>query len=239
MRKKTTQETLSELPCGTEVGLALFSGHRAFLLITPIEICNNYRELSGILNNIDWRMTWKARSEVAKGLHKSIKLMTMLEENTRLVFLTDGHESPPVNSELAPRFPGEVGEVNGLIVGIGGNELVPIPKFDKKTGKRDGFWKEEDVQHTDVYSQTSEGPGAGLKGTEHLSSLREIYLEELADKTGLIYHRLKSVDDFTDQIKTKSFSYPKTITADMRWLFALGSLLAFIATFLIDPFKKS
>ncbi len=84
--KQTAAKSLSILPCGTEVGLALFTGHRAFLLITPIEICANYRELSSILNNIDWRMMWEARSEIAKGLFKSIALMKELEGQTRLVF---------------------------------------------------------------------------------------------------------------------------------------------------------
>ncbi len=237
--KKVTLETLSEMPCGTEAGLALFTGHRAFLLITPIEICNSHRELSAMVNNIDWRMTWKARSEIAKGLFKSIKLLGKLDQTTRLVFITDGHESPPINPEIPPRFTGELGDINGLIVGVGGNELVSIPKFNKKTGKEEGFWKQEDVQHTDVYTQANAGADAITTGTEHLSSLRETYLEGLADKTGLLYHRLGSAEDLSDEMKASALSIPKTNTTDIRWLFALAALFAFIGTYLIDSFKKS
>ncbi|MFK8067036.1 MAG: VWA domain-containing protein [Gammaproteobacteria bacterium] len=236
--KKMTLEALSEMPCGTEAGLALFTGHRAFLLITPVEICNSHRELSVMINNIDWRMTWKARSEIAKGLFKSITLLEKLDQTTRLVFITDGHESPPINPEIPPRFPGELGKINGLIVGVGGNEPVQIPKFNKKTGKEEGFWEEKDVQHTDVYSQANAGADTVTTGTEHLSSLRETYLEGLADKTGLIYHRLGSSEDLFDEMETRDLSIPKTSTADMRWLFALGALLLFIATYFIEYFKK-
>ncbi len=237
--KKTTLEALSEMPCGTEAGLALFTGHRTFLLITPIETCRNYREISVMLNNINWRMTWEMKSEIAKGLFKSIGLLNLIDDNTRLVFITDGHESPPINPETPPRFPGQVGEINGLILGVGGNSPVPIPKFDINTGEPEGFWKAEDVEHTDVYTKTSGGAAANIIGTEHLSSLKETYLQGLADKTGLTYHRLASSDNLYDLIKTPALGNPRMITTDMRWLFALGAFLIFISTLLIDPLKTT
>jgi mxaL protein len=230
--KRTAVETLSMLPCGTEVGLALFTGHRAFLLITPIEICANYSELSSMLHNIDWRMTWEARSEVAKGLYKSIKLLTELAGQTRLVFFTDGHEAPPINPELVPRFSGVKGEISGLIMGVGGGKPVPIPKFDQ-TGEQQGYWKAEDVSHVDAFTQAQsarEGTTSEKIGTEHLSSLRETYLRGLAEKTGLTYRRLGSAKAFSKQMKGKTLGIPVIVAADMRWLFALGALLALIAT---------
>ncbi len=235
--KQATLKTLVEMPCGTEAGLALFTGNRAFMLIKPIEVCRNHVELKAVVENINWRMTWKANSEIAKGLFKSIRLLTHLEADTRLVFITDGHESPPINPELPPRFPGKAGEIFGLIVGVGGDDLVQIPKFDRKTGEPDGFWKEDEVKHTDVYSETSAGENAITTGTEHLSSLKEEYLEGLATKTGLTYHRIEGQSDLTDQIKTRALSIPKIITTDMRWLFALGALLALITSILIDPIR--
>lgn len=236
--KQITIDALEELPCGTEAGLALFTGHRAFLLITPIEVCSNYREFSSILSKINWRMTWEAKSEVAKGLFKSISLLKLVGDETRLVFITDGQESPPINPEIPPRFAGKIDEVNGLILGIGGDEPVQIPKFNRKTGEPEGFWKVDEVQHVDVYTQTSGGAAANVIGTEHLSSLRESYLQGLAEKTGLIYHRINNAEALSDQLKTNHLAIPKTITTDIRWLFALGALLAFIATLLIAPLKK-
>jgi len=238
--KQSVVEALSILPCGTEVGLALFTGHRAFLLITPIEICANYRELSTMLDNIDWRMTWETRSEVAKGLYKSIALLKQLEGKIRLVFLTDGHEAPPINFDLPPKFSGLKGEINGLIMGVGGEKPVPIPKLDE-TGKQQGYWKADEVMHVDAFTQSRnvrEGTKFAKIGTEHLSSLREPYLQGLAAKTGLMYRRLGNAKEFAQQMKSETLSIPKIITTDMRWLFALGSLLAFIATMLNAFLRK-
>ena len=128
--KQRALEALKGLPCGSEVGIALFTGHRAFLMLTPIELCANFQELSTMLASIDWRMTWEERSEVAKGVFRSLELLRALSATTRLVFLTDGHEAPPLNPDVKPGFSGEVGAVRGLLIGVGGALPVPIPKFD-------------------------------------------------------------------------------------------------------------
>jgi mxaL protein len=232
--KQSALESLSMLPCGTEVGLALFTGHRAFLLTTPIETCDNYRELSIMLNNIDWRMTWEARSEIAKGLYKSIALLQQLEGQTRLVFITDGHEAPPINPDLPPRFPGTKGDIGGLIIGVGGKKLVPIPKFDAM-GEQQGYWKVDEVSHVDAYTQARnarESTISTASGTEHLSSLRETYLQSLATKTGLTYYRLSGAKDFSQQMRGDTLGIPKIRTTDMRWFLALGALFTFVAAIL-------
>ncbi len=239
--KQSAAKSLSTLPCGAEVGLALFSGHRAFLLITPIEICANYGELLIMLDSIDWRMTWEARSEVAKGLYKSVQLLQQLPGQSRLIFFSDGHEAPPINPELPPQFVGTKGEVKGLIVGVGGKTPVPIPKFDK-TGEQQGYWKAHEVLHIDAYSQARsarEGEKAVVTGTEHLSSLREAYLKVLADNTGLTYLRLGDAKQFAKQLQSKTLRIPKIVSTDMRWLFALGSLIAILATLVIAKRNRS
>lgn len=235
--KKMAVESMSMLPCGSEVGLALFTGHRAFLLITPTEICANYRELSAILHNIDWTMTWEARSEIAKGLYKSIGLMHQLAEQTRLVFLTDGHEAPPINPDLPPRYTASETAIYGLIVGVGGDQPVPIPKFDN-IGEQQGYWQADDVAHIDAYSEARnarEGKTSGAAGTEHLSSLRESYLESLATKTGLGYHRLRDAKNLSRELRREALGIPNIITTDMRWALAFCALVLFLAAMLLVP----
>ena len=229
--KDAVIESLSALPCGTEAGVALFSGHRAFLLVTPIEICANYSELSTIVRRIDWRMTWKARSEVAKGLYKSMELLKQLPATTRLVFLTDGHEAPPINPELPPRYDGEPGDVAGLIIGVGGATPVPIPKFDD-TGVQRGFWKADEVTHIDAFSamqNAREGITSTVQGTEHLSSLRETYLEGIAHATGLTYARLAAPARLDRLMTRDQFSIDRVVTTDIRWMLALGALIVLAA----------
>lgn len=237
--KQAAIDSLSKLPCGTELGIALFTGHRALLLTTPVETCVNQHDLSNTINMIDWTSTWESRSEIAKGVYKSIRLMKRVDENTRVVFFTDGHEAPPVNPDLLPVFSGEKGQIKGMIVGVGSKKRVKIPKFDR-SGKQLGYWGSGDVVHIDVYTQEKnkrEGVKP-LRGTEHLSSLREPYLKDLADKTGLMYHRLVNLDSFSEQLRTKTLSNPKVIQTDIRWLLALLSLLLFVALFLMEPLQK-
>ncbi|MGR9089408.1 MAG: vWA domain-containing protein [Gammaproteobacteria bacterium] len=232
--KDAVIESLSGLPCGTEAGVALFSGHRAFLLVTPIEICANYSELSTIVRRIDWRMTWKARSEVAKGVHKSMNLLKQLPATTRLVFFTDGHEAPPINPELPPRYDGEPGDVAGLVIGVGGATPVPIPKFDD-TGVQRGFWSADEVTHLDAFSamqNAREGITSDVQGSEHLSSLREAYLEGIAQSTGLTYARLEQRSRLARVMTDDQFSIEKTVTSDIRWMFALAALIVLMATLL-------
>ncbi len=125
-------------------------------------------------------------------------------------------------------------------MGVGGEQPVPIPKFDA-TGEQQGYWKVDEVSHVDAFSQAQsarEGTALMNTGTEHLSSLRAAYLKSLADKTGLSYRRLGSAEEFSEQMRIKSLGIPKVITTDMRWLFALGALLAFMATLLFAPLPK-
>ncbi|MCB1749388.1 MAG: hypothetical protein H6977_15840 [Gammaproteobacteria bacterium] len=231
--RQSANQALAALPCGTEVGLALFSGHRAFLLIKPVETCANYHELRQMIDGIDWRMAWEARSEVAKGLFKSIELVAAIGTDDRLVFFSDGHEAPPINPDVPPRFDGEPGAVAGLVVGVGGDALVPIPRFDEDNHPL-GVWHAHDVLHTDTFTadQRKRAGERPIVGTEHLSSLREAYLQALASKTGLGYHRLRDGDDLLQALEQPALAIPREVTTDARWLLALAALCAFLASYL-------
>lgn len=224
--KQRAQEALKSLPCGSEVGLALFTGHRAFLMMTPIELCANFSELSGMVTRVDWRMTWEERSEIAKGVFRSLELLRGFKDSTRLVFLTDGHEAPPINPDVKPAFAGKVGAVKGVLVGVGGARPVPIPKLDAE-GKQHGDWRAEDVMQVDSFradENQREGRGAAA-GTEHLSSLKEDYLRGLAKETGLDYLRLDSSAGFMRALTAPAMGIPRHQATDIRWLFALTALL--------------
>ena len=59
--------------------------------------------------------------------------------------MTDGHEAPPLPPGAGlPPFEGTAGEVKGLIVGVGGHDKVPIPKFDNE-GRAMGAYGPHDV----------------------------------------------------------------------------------------------
>ncbi len=120
------------------------------------------------------------------------------------MLITDGQEAPPVNPEFRPTFDGTPGAVPGVILGVGGNELSPIPKIGRD-GRFLGYWSAKEVPQTDSYSagRATSRPNDLLynqagqpirplppSGTEQLSSLKSAYLRALALETGLQYRRL-------------------------------------------------
>jgi mxaL protein len=228
--KRTTLEALQALPCGTEAGLALFAGHRAFLLITPIEVCANYREIASVLGNISWRMSWEPRSEVAKGLYKSIDLMAQLPAKTRIVFISDGDEAPPIDPAVTPRFNGTPGAIRGLVVGVGGDAPQPIPKLDE-AGARIGEWTPRDFENRD--SDLPPHMSKADVGNAHLSALHESYLQSLATHTGLGYVRLAGAGTLARRLQDAALGIPRRIAADTRGWFAGAALALFVLALLV------
>lgn len=238
--KQALGQALRELPCGSKVGWGIFTEYRSFLLLAPIEVCSGLVELRSTLGRIDGQMAWSGNSEVAKGLHSGLGIARLLEDKPSLVFVTDGHEAPPLNPRHRPSFDDKPGEVPGLLVGVGGLVPQPIPKVDP-SGRALGFWGADEVAQSDVYSAgrgtsvrekfveedkpASALPGA-TPGSEHLSSLREGYLRLLANEQGLGYHRLLDGDTLTQALTAPALARPVRAQADLRpWLAGLALCL--------------
>jgi mxaL protein len=206
--KLALRHALEAMPCGSRVGLGVFTEYRTMVLIAPLEICANFRELTLVFDGIDGRMAWTGRSEVAKGINWAIKAADALPGQPAIVFVSDGHEAPPIHPAHRPASGGEAGKVPGLLVGVGGPLPVPIPKLDPD-GRRLGFWGADEVMQTDpisrgrggsiageLYVETEEvrpPPGWPTTGNEHLSQLREGYLRLLAEELRFGYLRLDDV----------------------------------------------
>ena len=207
--KRALREVVDTLPCGSRLGWAVFAESRSYLLLVPVEVCAHRAELRDTLAGIDGRMAWSGNSEIAKGLHSAIEIARKLPGRASLAFVTDGHEAPPLSPRHRPPFDDKPGEVAGVIVGVGALQASPIPKTDP-LGRPLGLWTADEVMQTDPRSQ---GRGASVRGeamaeddlpgiagadiglgatpgTEHLSSLREPYLQLLARENGLAYQRL-------------------------------------------------
>ena len=226
--KRALRHAVDTLPCGSRLGLAVFTEYRSYLLTMPVEVCAHRAELRDTLAGIDGRMAWSGNSEVAKGLHSAIGIARQLPGKPSLVFVTDGHEAPPLNPRHRPQFDDRPGEVAGVIVGVGGPLPTPIPKTD--TGGRPlGWWAGNEVLQADPRSQ---GRGASVSGellvedgsaqpdpqaavglgatpgAEHLSSLRESYLQLLARENGLAYHRLQRTDGLAGALRAPALAQP-------------------------------
>ena len=248
--KAAVLDAATALPCGSELGLGLFTGHRTFLLLAPVEVCASYPDLSATVRAVDWRMAWAARSEITKGVHSGLAITRALGPRTVLVFLTDGHEAPPLHPELRPPFAGEPGAIRGLLAGIGGPVPVPIPKLDPQ-GKDLGYWAAEDVMQVDEMSlgrdtsvaESYAGVDAGdvqariASGTEHLSVLREDHLRALARGLRLHYRRVASPYDLRSALRHPDFANERTSLTDLRPLLA-GVAALLMAGSYMPPMRR-
>ncbi len=241
--RDTLRKSLATMPCGSRMGLAIFSEYRSFLLLSPVEVCDNYAELSASIDHISGKMAWAGGSEIAKGLNWGLKMAVQIEPRPSLVFLTDGHEAPPISFKNRPRIDVKAGEVRGVLIGVGSDELSPIPKLDPD-GKVLGFWQADEVAQVDVYSKGRAGSVSGEKmadddarakkknPTEHLSSVKETYLKLLAQENGLGYARLSLPVDLVALLASKQIAQRATIPTPVGWIPALLALLSLIAMYL-------
>lgn len=178
-----TKQILQELPCGSHVGLAAFSESRSLILMNPVEVCSSYNDLTQMLSKIDGSMAWALSSEVSKAVFGAINQAKLMDPSPDIVFITDGHEAPPLHATLFPKYKKKLDGVSGVFVGVGGDTLLPIPKHNLD-GSEDGFWLKSEVLHEDVYASLN-GESAEVRDArpknEHLSSQKQTHLENLSE----------------------------------------------------------
>lgn len=234
--KQTIRELLLKLPCESKVGLGLFTERRSTLLFEPLEVCSAYTEIDTAIGKVDWRMAWAADSNIAKGLMSTLEMLQ--KSDSSVIFITDGQEAPPVNPNYQTDFSAMKGQAKGMIIGVGGLQAVPIPKFDSH-GKQTGFYNQDDVPHRSRFGQSNLDPSQikgynarnapfgseAATGNEHLSALQENYLEKLAAESGLSYARLTDLQNLNRALQDPKLATEKVVQADIRRWPALLALL--------------
>jgi mxaL protein len=243
--KRSVRQTLVDLPCGSRAGFAVFTEYRPFALFAPIEVCANFAELTGALARIDGRMAWAGASEVAKGVNFALRMDKDLVDHPSLIFFTDGHEAPPVDPRYRIRFDARSPDISGSIVGVGADQLSRIPKV-APDGRALGYWSAGDVLHDDPHNLGRGGSVAGestvdeqgrsevkkIHGSEHLSSLREVYLRQLAQEAGLGYVRLIDPVQTSRALRSVKPNAVARGSVPLHWLPAGAALLLLLTSLL-------
>ncbi|MBG0810101.1 VWA domain-containing protein [Methylosinus sp. H3A] len=247
--KQALRRLVADLPCPSRVGLAIFTEREPFLLFEPVDVCENFAAIDAAISGLDWRMAWEGDSRISAGLFRAIEMARRVDAD--LVFVTDGQEAPPPPAYGAPVFEGKSGEVLGLILGAGGYEPAPIPKFDDR-GREIGFYGADEVPHESRFGLPPAGVeqregynprnapfgGAMTIGSEHLSSVREPYLRQLAERTGLAYAHLEKPDGLAAALLSVARPRPSLAPVDLRPAFAAAALAGFAALYLIVPLAE-
>ena len=234
--KQALRDLVLTLPCQSKLGLGIFTERKSTLLFEPIEVCSSYAEIDSVIDTIDWRMAWAADSRIGKGLANTI---TQLQNRgSHIVFLTDGQEAPPVNPRYKTDFSDLKGKLKGLLVGVGGLQNVPIPKYNKQ-GQQQGFYQQGDVPHRSTFGMapTSSVPVEGYNarnapfgsakviGDQHLTRLYEPYLQQLSKDVDWNYHRLENSDQFSKALQIPMFAKQQQVLSDSRPYFAIFTLI--------------
>lgn len=250
--KADTLAAIQKLPCGSRVGLGVFTERMPTLFFSPIEVCSDYPELRESIQRIDWRMAWVADSNIVQALANTLELMHTVElSHTTLVFFTDGQEAPPMNSRYVPDL-AELQSGNetrhtpitGLIVGTGDHALSRIPKHDED-GNQIGFYTAEDVPHSMSFGlpedpskiegyvpRNAPWGNQNHSGNEHLASVKEDYLKSLAEPAKLHYHHLQTSNALYDALTHDEFSQRQVRPTDLSFIPATLSLIFLFLAYL-------
>lgn len=243
--RQKLRELLIRLPCQSKMGVGVFTERRSLLLFEPLEVCSAGAELDAVLSHLDWRMSWAADSNVGRGLLDALTLLR--DEDSVLLFLTDGHEAPPLNPNYRVDFSAVKGRHGGLLVGLGDLTPKPIPKFDEE-GRAVGFYKPEDVPHRSTFGEPPddasrvEGYHARnapfgnrrVEAVEHLSALHESHLRDLAQETGLHYSRLTGRTDLAEELRDRNLGRLRQVPTALSRYYALAALLLIGAVYRPD-----
>jgi len=236
--KDYTKRMLQQLPCGSHVGLAAFSESRSLILINPVEVCASYNDLTQMLSKIDGSIAWALSSEVSKAVFGAINQAKLMDPSPDIVFITDGHEAPPLHATLFPKYKKKLGEISGVFVGVGGDKLLPIPKH-KFDGTADGFWQQNEVLHEDVYAslgnESQEVRDAKPKN-EHLSNQKQSHIQNLANMLNFdaVISPTKSntvIKALENKVKTRDQ------VVNYNWAPWFASIALFILVLLYLPFR--
>lgn len=193
--KQLIRETLSTLPCGTKVGIGMFSGVNVVTLYLPVDVCENFNSIQDTLDHIDWRSAWTADSRVRESMLSTSRVVANFPEPAQVVFFTDGEEAPKLH-QFNTRDLSTLQNADGwLLVGVGTETGAAIPKYTEKN-QLIGYWSHDSMQLA---------PGAApiaaaglLKRTKDIaespqdrfiSKLSEASLQAMAKEIGASYVR--------------------------------------------------
>ncbi|HPE61990.1 MAG TPA: VWA domain-containing protein [Thiolinea sp.] len=209
--RQAMRAALKQLPCGSQVGLGLYTANNTYQLFNPLEVCEHYAIITDVLDHIDWRMAWANDSQIQYGLYAALELMNESDNPPALVFLTDGDQSPPADPAREPAFMGTPGQPGGVIIGTGNEIPTPVPHL-APDNSISGYWTREEALNN----------AGGLNAVQshlYLSRLDQPRLQRFASITGLDYHHLQHPEQLGRWLLDPDLATTRRVSTDMRWLF--------------------
>lgn len=228
------KEAIKSMPCGSRVGLGIFAKANAILLYAPIEVCTNFDVLQDSFDHLDWRMAPHGSSLIRFGLQSMASMEKTLVAPTNVVFFTDGEEAPPLNEITKTSLAGWQGSRGWLLVGVGGDHPMPIPKFNARN-EVVGYWSiySIKIEPAAVVSEESTGARDDSIATEpreyYLSKLDESYMQDVAKEIGAQYLRADNAEKLTQALQSQKPALNYRTDFRLDWLLGAAALFSLIS----------
>ena len=232
--RQLLRNSIAQLPCGTNVSLGVFSAENIALLFTPIEVCKNYDVIQDSIAHLEWRMAWRGNSRLRFGMQSTAAILSSLPVPAQVVFFTDGDEAPKLNAVNKTDLSGWQGGRGWLVVGVGGDEPFPIPKFDSEDNIL-GYWAFSNsiMAPSQVQSEESVGTRDDSIATDdynrYLSKLDEPYLQELSGEIGATYLRATDAEKLIDAMDKQKPAGKDTARFPISWLLITAAMVLVLA----------
>lgn len=235
LTQKLMHETVSALPCGTKVSIGLFAGVSIAALYHPIEICANFAAIQDTIDHLDWRTAWAGNSRVRESLYSAARAIRGFPEPAQLVLFTDGEEAPKLHAFNTKSLQNFQGANGWLLVGIGSEKGVPIPKLTEKN-QLIGYWSNESFAMQPGIAQISEA-NIGIRddnvASEHdryISKHDAEYMKSIAKEIGANYVFGNNVHTVLNAMRDQQPARRDVAPFDLHWILAsLAGLLLLTA----------
>ena len=123
------------------------------------------------------------------------------------------------------------GKVKGVLLGVGGDTLQPIPRLNQKD-EIIGYWKREDAvlegNHPNLLpmvrnlAPSEKAPDGTLdEVTEHISSFNKTFMQALSQASGFELVRINTPADAVNALKNSDYQKQAMAERDARWIFSL------------------
>lgn len=235
------KQVVKSSPCGTYVSVGVFAAENVALLIMPLEVCKNFDIINDTIDHLEWRMAWSGNSRMTFGVKAAEATFEYLNIPAQMLFFTDGDEAPKANGINKLDISNVRIGKNVIFVGIGGQESVPIKRFNANN-KFVGYWGTDaaaessggGIMYNDASKDDPDPPVAYAEFDRYLSKLDVEHLKEMTAEIKGQYVDGLDNPEFYSFVQSQTPAAKFVTDYSVRWMFLILASLMVLATYLPD-----
>lgn len=228
-------------PCGTYVSVGVFAAENVALLFMPLEVCANFDIITDSIDHLEWRMAWSGNSRMTFGIKAAEATFEYLNIPAQMLFFTDGDEAPKANGINKLDISNVRIGKNVIFVGVGGNEAVPIKRFNANN-KFVGYWGTDaaaesaggGIMYNDASKDDPDPPVAYAEFDRFLSKLDVEHLKDMASEIKGQYIEATDKPEFYEFVQSQTPAAKFVTAYSVRWIFLIIAALLVLATYIPD-----